>query len=270
MVHGSDDLLLATRGARIDDLSTRDRWSVDARSVVGIPGGVVQQTAEMTHAAEALKALRDRGIAATFTHVLVRATALALARNPETYQMICGYDRLRPASIDVGVSTSDVPADLPAVVSGVERTPLAALVARVNDALADASLRGGTRVARGGWLGAIGFVRRWIVRRWRGAFGSRRRLAGTIEVSCDSNADVFAPIRFHTDALVAAGRIRDVVLVRDGVPVIRSMVHLCLSLDHVAMDGMRAAALINAVKEILEGDELLAEARESRQPTPAR
>jgi pyruvate/2-oxoglutarate dehydrogenase complex dihydrolipoamide acyltransferase (E2) component len=266
----SDEILHARRDDSTEELSTRDRWPVDARRVVGIPGGVIQQTAEMTHVTELLQVLRDRGLAATFTHVLVRATALALARNPGTYQMVCGYDRLTPASIDVGVSTNDVPADLPAVVTGVERTPLGVLVARVNDALADAALRGGSRVARGGWLGAIGFVRRWLVRRWRSAFGSRRRLAGHIEVACDTNADVFAPVRFHTDALLAAGRVRDVVLVHDGVPVIRPVVHLSLSLDHVAMDGMRGASLINAVKEILEGDELLAEARESLQSTPAR
>jgi len=259
----SPDEVLAAPADRLDELSTGDRWTVDARRVVGIPGGMVQGTAEMSRAKEALHALRERGIAATFTHLIVRATGLALARNPGTYQMVCGYDRLTTASIDIGVSTSDVPAGLPAVVVGVERTPLSALVGQVDEALAAAARSGGKRIARGGWFAAFGFVRRWLLRRWRGAFGSRRRLAGTFEVACDSNADVLGPIRFHTDAILAAGRVRDVVLVDEGEPVIRPVVHLTLSLDHVAMDGMRAAALINAVKEILEGDELLAEARGS-------
>jgi pyruvate dehydrogenase E2 component (dihydrolipoamide acetyltransferase) len=263
MVGYPDEALVAPRADRVDDLPTRDRWSIDARRVVGIPGGVIQGTAEMTRAKESLEALRDRGVQATFTHVIVRATALALAHNPQIYQMVCGYDRLTPASIDIGVSTDDVPAELPAIVAGVDRTPLGALVAKLNDALADEARRGGSRLARGGWLGAFGFFRRWLVRRRRGAFGPRRRLAGVVEVACNSRADVFAPIRFHTDAVLAAGRVRDVVVVRDGVPMIRPMVNLSLSLDHVAMDGMRGAAFVNAVKEVLEGDELLAEARES-------
>ena len=263
MAGHSDEALVAPIADRVEDLPTRDRWSIDARRVVGTPGGVIQRTAEMTRAKEALQALRDRGLAATFVHVIVRATALALAQNPEIYQMVCGYDRLTPASIDIGVSSDDVPAELPAVVLDVDRTPLGALVAKLNDALADEARRGGSRMARGGWLGMFGFFRRWLTRRRRGAFGTRRRLAGVVEVACDSHADVFAPIRFHTDAILAAGRVRDVVVVREGVPVIRPMVHLSLSLDHVAMDGMRGAAFVNAVKEILEGEELLAEAKES-------
>jgi hypothetical protein len=183
--------------------------------------------------------------------------------------MVCGYDRVTPASIDIGVATSEVPTDLPAVVVGVERTSLGALVARVNDALGGA--RGSTGViARGGWFAASGLVRRWLVRRWRLAFRSRKNLAGVFEVTCDSNADVIVPLRFHTDGVIAAGRVRDVVVVLDGKPVIRPVVHLSLSLDHVAMDGMRAATLVNAVKEILEGDELLAEAKGTPETAPAR
>jgi pyruvate dehydrogenase E2 component (dihydrolipoamide acetyltransferase) len=267
-IPGDDERLSAPRADRVDVLSTRERWPVDARRAVGIPGGIVQQTVEMTRAREALRVLRGRGLAATFTHVLVRATALALARNPRTYQMVCGYDRLTPGSIDVGVSTNDAPGALPAVVAGVERTPLGALIAPMNDALAGAAPSAPSGVARGG--AAIGFVRRWLIRRSRGAFGSRRGLAGVIEVAHDARVDVFAPLRFHSDALLGAGRVRDVVVVRGGVPVVRPVVHLSLSLDHVALDGVRGASLLHAVKAIVEGDELLAEALAGAETAPAR
>jgi len=204
--------------------------------------------------------MRERGLGASFAHLVLRAAGLALARNPEFYRMVCGYDRLAPASIDIGLTTSDAPSGLPAIVTRVEQTPLGALVAHANEAL---SMTDGdtTRVARGGWLAAFGFVRRGLVRLLRRAFRTRRLLGGFFEVAYDANADVVGSLRFHSDAILAAGRVRDLVVVFDGELAIRPISVLTISTDHVAMDAMRAAGLLNAVKEILESDELVVEAR---------
>jgi hypothetical protein len=222
----------------------------------------------MTHGVEALRRMRERGLGASFAHLVLRAAGLALARNPKLYHMVCGYDRLAPASIDIGLTTSDVPSGLPAIVTRVEQTPLGALVAHANEAL---SMAGDTRrVARGGWLAAFGFVRRWLVRGLRRAFRTRRLLGGFFEVAYDANADVVGALRFHSDAILAAGRVRDVVVVFDGELAIRPISVLTISTDHVAMDAMRAASLLNAVKEILESDELVVEAMTHADAEPAR
>jgi len=250
-------------------LTSSELWALDARRVVGIPGGFLQRRVDMTHGVEALRRMHEQGLAASFAHLVLRAAGLALARNPELYRMVCGYDRLAPASIDIGLTTSDAPSDLPAIVARVEQTPLGALVARANEALsvADRSTR---RVARGGWLAAFGLVRRWLLRGLRRAFRTRRLLGGFFEVAYDANADVVGSLRFHSDAILAAGRVRDVVVLVDGAVAIRPVSVLTVTTDHVAMDAMRATALLNAVKEILESDELVVEAGAHATAEPAR
>ena len=69
-----------------------------------------------------------------------------------------------------------------------------------------------------------------------------------------------APLQFYTDAVLSAGRVNDLVVDVDGQPAIRPMAWLTLCADHVAFDGVRGAALLNAVRETLEGDDLLGEA----------
>ncbi len=224
---------------------------------------------DVTQAKATLEALHERKIAATFTHLVVRAAALALARNPHIYRMVCGYERLTAGSVDIGLSMDGVATPLPLVLVGVDRKPLGALAAAIEETIAAARARE-DRLRRWRWLTPFGFLRRWLLRYWYRTFSSRRRLAGTFEVSCDSNADVIVPLRFYTDTVLSAGRFRDVVVEVDGQPAIRPMASLSLCADHVAMDGMRGAALINAVKQILEGDELLNEALAAAVPERGR
>ena len=245
---------------RIDELSAGERWASDARRVLATPGGMMQVDVDMTPAKATLEILRQSDVTATFTHLVVRAAALALARNPHVYRMVCGYQRLKAGRVDIGLSTGGLATDVPLVLVGVDQKPLRALARAVEEGLAIARATE-ERLRRARWLTPFGFLRRWLLRYWYGTFSSRRRLAGTFEVSCHSNADVVAPLRFYTDAILSAGRVRDVVVELEGRPVIRPMACLTLCIDHVAMDGMRGAALLNAVKDILEGDNLLDEAR---------
>ncbi|MGH7437440.1 MAG: 2-oxo acid dehydrogenase subunit E2, partial [Polyangiaceae bacterium] len=53
---------------------------------------------------------------------------------------------------------------------------------------------------------------------------------------------------------------RDAVVAVDGKPEVRQVVTLTLVVDHVSMDGLRAARLLNAIVEILEDGELALEA----------
>jgi pyruvate/2-oxoglutarate dehydrogenase complex dihydrolipoamide acyltransferase (E2) component len=219
----------------------------------------MQVVVDMTHAKAAMEVLRRRNVGAGLTHLVVRAAALALARNPRIYRMVCGYGRLTTGQVDIGLSTGEESVNVPVVLRAVERAPLDALPAAIEQAITVARARE-DRIRRSAWLAPFGFVRRWLLRSWYRAFASRRRLAGSFEVVCHEGADVVAPLRFYTDAVLSAGRMRDVVVDVDGRLAIRPTVCLSLCVDHVAMDGMRGAALINAVREILESDELLLEA----------
>jgi hypothetical protein len=245
---------------RLEPLSAGERWMADARDVFGIRGGMVQCFVDMTQAKAAVQALRDGGLSATFVHVVVRASALALARTPGLYQTVYGYRRVSSERVDIGLSTGSLATDLPIILADVGRTPLARLGEAIDQATAKAQASE-ARFRRDGWLTPFGFLRRWLLRRWSRTLSARRRIVGTFEVNCDSNADIVVPLRFYSDAVLSAGRVNDVVVDIDGQPAIRPMAWLSLCVDHVAMDGVRGAALINAIKAILEGDELLDEAR---------
>ncbi len=88
---------------RIETIPMGERWLADGFRVIPTPGGFAQRMVDMTQAMEALAALAEAGLRASLTHVLVRAAALALARNPRLHQSVvrlpqahAGGGRYRP------------------------------------------------------------------------------------------------------------------------------------------------------------------------------
>ncbi|MGH7272762.1 MAG: 2-oxo acid dehydrogenase subunit E2 [Polyangiaceae bacterium] len=252
---------------RIERLPLGERWIPDAFQVMHGPGGFALRLADMTRCALALKLLRDQGVRVTYTHFVVRATALALARNPELHQIVSRYHRLTPGAVDIGLSMAGETTYAPVVVlAAADRQPLGALVPMMDAAIAAARIKEKADLAnmrKMGWLIPFGVIRRFFLR-WFGAyFWFRRRLVGTFQVSCLPSVDIVTSFLFYTGAILGAGSVCDRVVALDGQPVVRTAVWLTVCIDHMAMDGRRAGDLLNAVKQILEGDELLVEAREA-------
>jgi pyruvate/2-oxoglutarate dehydrogenase complex dihydrolipoamide acyltransferase (E2) component len=252
---------------RVDRLPLGERWFHDAFHVVSGPGGFASRLVDMTRAKAALRALGDSGLAATFTHLVVRAAALALARNPDLHGIVCNYRRLTPGSVDIGLSMAGKTTYAPVVVlPEADRKPLALLVTAMNDALATArekEIRDLEYVRRRGWLIPFGLLRRLLLRWLQRTFWFRRKLVGTFQVSCLATVDVAASFLFYTGSILCAGGVRDRVLAIEGAPVVRPTMWLTLCVDHAALDGQGAGKLLKAIKTILEGDELLEEARDA-------
>jgi hypothetical protein len=61
------------------------------------PAYSVSIEADMTEARCLLEAAKSRQIRLTCSHLIVRAAALALARNPDPHQMVCGNRVYRPS-----------------------------------------------------------------------------------------------------------------------------------------------------------------------------
>jgi hypothetical protein len=247
---------------RIDRLSADERWLADAREVADRPGGIVQRTVDMSAALACLDALTRAGARATISHLVLRAAALALARNQNLHRSVSGYLSSMPATVDIGLSAPDLGTAHPVLLRNVDDQPLPALVAATNGAACDArgvEARGATALQRYPWRAPFGPVRRLILRWLERRPWFRRRLAGTFQVVCAPNADVVVPLRFLTGSALGVGRVREEVVVVDGQFEVRSVMSLSLVVDHVAMDGVRAAALLNEITGILEGDELAGE-----------
>jgi pyruvate/2-oxoglutarate dehydrogenase complex dihydrolipoamide acyltransferase (E2) component len=252
---------------QIDSIPLGERWIPDAFQVMPGPGGFALRLVDMTQAKLALKTMREAGIKVTYTHLIVRATALALARNPELHQIVSDYRRLTPGAVDIGMSMAGETTYAPVVVlPAVNQKPLRTLVPEIEQAIALARIKEKVDLAnmrKTGWVIPFGFLRRFFLRWFGKYFWFRRKLVGTFQVSCLPSVDVVASFLFYTGAILGAGNICDRVLAVDGEAVVRTSVWLTVCIDHMAMDGRRAGDLLNAVKKILEGDELVLEARQS-------
>ena len=241
-----------------------ERWFVDGFAAIPVAGGVVGQLCDMTQAQATIQALRAQGIRATYTHLIVRAAALALRRYPEGHQMVCGYTRVRPGRIDIGLSIAGQTNFAPVlIIEGADKLPLPALIAHLQAAVPAArekEVRDLAGMRRTGWIIPFGFMRRWILR-WLGTqFWFRRKLVGTFQVSCVPACDFAMPMLFYSGCLLSAGSITERVLPIGGRPEVRLSAWLTIPLDHRSMDGRVASNLIQAVRRVLESPELLAEA----------
>ena len=252
---------------RLERIPLGLRWINDAFHEAPMAGGFAQNLVEMTQAKAALRLMRDAKIPVTMTHIIVRACALVLARNPQWHQMVCNYRRLTPGGVDIGLSMAGVTSYAPVVVlPGVDRKPLSALVPAVIEAVDAAVIKEKHDLQvmqKQMWLIPFGFLRRFILRCLNRSLWFRRRLVGTFQVSVLPTVDLVAPLLFYTGCLLGVGAVRDRVVAVAGQPVVRPTVWLTVCVDHAAMDGVRAGGLLEAIKGVLEGDELVREAREA-------
>jgi acyl transferase domain-containing protein/NADPH:quinone reductase-like Zn-dependent oxidoreductase/acyl carrier protein len=251
----------------IDTIPMGERWLADGFRVIPAAGGFAQGTVDMTRATAALNALGDAGLRGTFTHILLRAAALALARHPKLHQSIIGYRKLTPGAVDIGLSMAGQTTYAPVVVlPAVDQTPLRALVGQVEKAIAAARLKEAVdleNMRRVGWMTPFGFFRRFVIRWLQSTFWFRRRLVGTFQVSSVPTVDAAVPLQFYSGSILSFGRVRNNVVAVDGRIETRPTLSLTICVEHVAMDSMRAAALLNAIGTILESDELVDEARDA-------
>jgi pyruvate/2-oxoglutarate dehydrogenase complex dihydrolipoamide acyltransferase (E2) component len=252
---------------QLESLPLGERWFPDAFSTMHGPGGFALRQVDMTQAKVALKLLREAKVPATYTHLIVRAAALALARNPQLHQMVVGYKRLTPGQVDIGLSMAGDTTYAPVVVlPAADRSPLGTLVTSTNGAIAAAKIKERVDLAnmrRWMWVIPFGFLRRFFIRLMNGNLWFRRKLVGTFQVSCLASVDVISSFLFYTGSILGAGSVRDRVLAIDGQAVVRPTVWLTVTVDHAAMDGKRAGDLLGAIKNILESEELINEARDA-------
>jgi pyruvate/2-oxoglutarate dehydrogenase complex dihydrolipoamide acyltransferase (E2) component len=252
---------------RIESMPLGERWFPDAFTTMPCPGGFALRQVDMTRAKAALKILRDGKVPATFTHLIVRAAALALSRNPDLHKTLANYKLLTPGQVDIGLSMAGETAFAPVVVlPAADRARLGTFVLATNGAIAAAKIKEKVDLAnmrRFMWVIPFGFLRRFIIRLLNGSLPFRRKLVGTFQVSCLASVDIITSFLFYTGSILGAGSVQDRVVAVDGQAVVRPTVWLTVCVDHAAMDGRRAGDLLRAVGEILEGEELVNEALEA-------
>jgi pyruvate dehydrogenase E2 component (dihydrolipoamide acetyltransferase) len=166
----------------------------------------------------------------TYTDIVVRATALAVAGHPELNveyrEEASGWVQRLGVGIGVAVSVPDgliVP-----VVGDADRLTLQETSDRIRQL---------TQRARVGRLRAEDFGEKSLVVSNLGMYG----------------VDAFIAIIDVPDPMiVAVGKVADRVAVEDGLPIVRPMATLTLSGDHRVLDGVQAAEFLRDVKRLVE------------------
>ena len=238
-----------------DSLDHAERWLLDSLRVLRPSFVVYQVTIDMTNALRQLEELRQAGVAASTTHLLVRAAALGLAANPALHQVIAGSRRLRPARVDIGLSITGETFIAPVLIlEGADQKSVAEIAAETARRVPEVRRADQQKLQSlrrwGGWV-PFGFLRRAIMRLMFASPAFRQKNAGTFQVST-APVEWAATSVFVASGVLVGGQVWSRVVAIDGQPQVRPTMSVTLSGDHGVWDGRAAARFLAAVKSALE------------------
>lgn len=249
---------------RYEKIDRAEYWFHDGLKVIDPPDFVTAVEVDMQATQEIIARLRQQGIKATYTHVVVRAAALVLARHPELNRITYRKQSVYLDAVDIGLSVStDLTLTVPPtlVVRNVDQKSLVPLaqeiIQRVPEVRAKEEertimLRKLTRVFSMSWM------RKMFLRRMMTHPATLKEKLGTFHITCVPHLIQAATFKSPTAALTFA-RVQDRVVVRNGQPTVRPMAMVSFTgSDHV-WNGNRVSIFLDEFTTILEKGELAAE-----------
>jgi pyruvate dehydrogenase E2 component (dihydrolipoamide acetyltransferase) len=192
------------------------------------PHFYVRSIADMEFAVRLRAALRERGDAVTYNHIVLKACADALAAVPELNARFVGDAIELLPDVNLGVVTALPDGVIVPVIHGADRLGLLELASRAR-ALAEKARE-----------------RNFSAEDLSGATFSVSNL-GMYEVE-----DFVAVINPPQAAILAVGTVAQRPVVRGGAVAAAHTLHLTLSCDHRAIDGAKAAEFLQEVRERLQ------------------
>jgi pyruvate/2-oxoglutarate dehydrogenase complex dihydrolipoamide acyltransferase (E2) component len=199
---------------------------------------------------------RQRDIRITYTHIIVRAAAVALAANPDLHVLMCASRIHSPDRVDIGLSIAGETFVAPVlVVEGADQKSLLVVAEEITRRAPEVKAADHQMLQllrRWGWLLPFSFLRRALLRILFRGLAFRRKGSGTFQVSLVPNVDqAFTPM-FSTSAILIAGSVRDRVVAVSGKPAVRAMATLTCCADHGVWDGRAGERFLLAVRNVLE------------------
>ena len=240
----------------IKKLDWAERWLRDGLEISRLPAAVKIVEIDATKANQSIQLFRAKGFRVTFTHLVIRAAALSLARNPALNVMLAGNRRFYPATVTIGVSVAANSFVAPVlVIAEAESKPLITLareMAERREGLISESEEFLKQLRRWGWLVPFSFARRFVLKLIARNFENRQKLSGTIQVTSLRRSDTAIPLTFGSTAVLGIGRVGERVVAVDGQPAVRYMMNLTCTSDHRVWDGRAGEQFMAAMKDILE------------------
>jgi pyruvate/2-oxoglutarate dehydrogenase complex dihydrolipoamide acyltransferase (E2) component len=248
-----------TRPDRTRRLGYAERWLHDGLLVSHQPAFHQSIEVDVSRVNAGLTIARERGIRLTYTHVLVRATALALSTHPKIHQVLAGNRMQEPSGVDIALSVSGKGSVVPTlVIRNADEKPIDVIANEIVRRLPE--VREDHRkllsaLDSWGWLVPFGPVRRALLRLLFRSFRFRRNGAGTFQVSLVSSVDQCASPLFNAAGILVGSQVRDRVVAVDGLPSVRPTIVLTCSADHRVWNGQDCQQFLLAVRDILIGSE---------------
>jgi pyruvate/2-oxoglutarate dehydrogenase complex dihydrolipoamide acyltransferase (E2) component len=241
---------------RIDKLPISAKFMRSGLRVTNHAGAVCQKEILVDEAAAKLEILRGKGVRITWTHIFVRAAALALTRHPEVNKLTGRSKTMYSSRVDIAVSIDSEAAVTPVlIVRDAANSSVYEIAARLScteeqKKEADDMWR---LVNKFGWLLPTSFLREFVIRHVSpGRPESRREMGGTFQLTSLPEVDVLTPLLFNTTAAFGIGGVRQRPWVdengqlRSGLSVIVSC-----PFDHAVINGRQAARFLETFAAIL-------------------
>lgn len=246
--------------AQTRKLSHAERWLNDCLLVSHQPAFHQSIEVDVSRLEPFLKEARHHGIRLTYTHVLVRATALVLSRNPDLHRVLAGNRIRNLARVDIALSVSEEFNVVPTmIIESVDEKTLDVIACEVTRRLPE--VREQYRkllvlVNRWGWLIPFGFMRRAVLRLLFRSFRYRRKGIGTFQVSVMPGVDAFATPIFNTAGILTAGQVKHRAVAVNGAPTVRATILLTCSADHRLWNGQDCQTFLNAIRDLIMSGQL--------------
>lgn len=242
-----------------------DQWFVDIMKTVEPPRFLLLEEVDMTAARDLIERARALGARLTYTHVVVRATAMALSRHPDLIRIVLGKQLVHPATLDLSLSvssTESMSAEPTIILQDAASKDLVRIAEEIRSAAA--AVRADAPNAREQARRLVRIIpsrrlRRWLVRRMRTRMQLFRERVGIFHITSVPKLQCAVPLVFPGIGGLSISRVEDRVVVRDGVPAVRPVAVLGMVGDHIVWKATEASTVIQEIKHILESGQLDAE-----------
>lgn len=249
---------------KVRRLDSAEKWLRDGIDACQVPAYFESLETDMSQARTLIETTRTQGLRITYVHILVRAVALALKANPDLNQLVCGGRVHRPGQVDIALSVAGESIAAPLLVIQAADlksvSTLASEISRRAPEVRDQDRKMLLALRRWGWLLPLSPLRKAILRLLFRIYKFRRKGAGTFQVSVLPAVDQAMSPVFSASAMLAAGGVKDRVVVIEGRIAVRPTLILTCCADHRAWDGRAGQRFLLSVRQILESATLLDEA----------
>jgi len=201
---------------------------------------------------------KKHGVSLTTLHVIIKAIAVALEKDPWLHYMVDGYKMIKPSSIDVGVSVAAKETVTPVVViKEANKKSLKEISEELATKASQAieaekeNLEKLNRFAR--WL-PFNFIRRRIIRFLVKQYRLRRSVLGTVQITSLGLKDLafHLPSHMGTTMLIGVGGVaRRPVVVGDRIE-IRPTVYLAVQVDQRVMNAVAGLKVFRRFRRLME------------------